>query len=209
VALCQDGVVVAMHRGGTMQQQAASINTTIADVLAAAGSTLNMVQAIAVCAGPGSYTGLRIGMATAKGLCYALDKKLLLVNKLELLAGQAHALHGCAYAQYVAIIKARDNEYFVSAYDADFSNTVAPQLLLTDQLHDILQELESVCYSTSATEIVPIAQNGSDKMLILPGEIDEKYWAKQAEASYMRNEYDSIFSAAPVYMKNVYFHNKQ
>lgn len=209
IALSKDGVICAMQRGGTMQQQAATINTSVAQVLEDSGCTFQSLHAVAVCAGPGSYTGLRIGMATAKGLCYALDIKLLSVNKLALLATQAHALQAGQFAHYVAIIKARDNEYFISGFDAGLHNNLPPQLMLGEPLKNTLQELESVCCITDVQEIIKEHSGNPEKCLFLSGKIDENQWAKQAESSYICQKYDSIFSAAPIYMKNVYFHNNK
>jgi tRNA threonylcarbamoyladenosine biosynthesis protein TsaB len=58
-----------------------------------AGIVLKEIKAVAVSAGPGSYTGLRIGASTAKGLCYALDIPLIAIGSLELLAYQGNAFN--------------------------------------------------------------------------------------------------------------------
>lgn len=65
---------------------AENLNVFIESVMKSAGKELKELDAIAVSEGPGSYTGLRIGASTAKGLCYALDKPLLAINSLKSLA---------------------------------------------------------------------------------------------------------------------------
>jgi tRNA threonylcarbamoyladenosine biosynthesis protein TsaB len=68
---------------------AENLNVFIQDVMQHAGKKLKELDAIAVSEGPGSYTGLRIGASTAKGLCYALDIPLIAVNSLQSLAALA------------------------------------------------------------------------------------------------------------------------
>ena len=72
----------------TERTSSAMLTTLISDVVRHAGHDLNQLDAIAVAKGPGSYTGLRIGVSTAKGLCFALDKPLIAINTLEAMAAQ-------------------------------------------------------------------------------------------------------------------------
>lgn len=82
VALGGDGQLLVLRESYQPHSHARLLTTLIDECLQAAGSTLSDLDAIAISKGPGSFTGLRIGAATAKGLCYSLDKPLISVNTL-------------------------------------------------------------------------------------------------------------------------------
>src|ERR1700754_3350165 len=86
VALANQGKILAVKQLNERNVHAEVITLFIQDVLNEAGVKYEEVQAIAVSCGPGSYTGLRIGVSTAKGLCYALDKPLIAVETLVAMA---------------------------------------------------------------------------------------------------------------------------
>lgn len=90
VGLLVDGVPRAARQAQVTAHSDALL-LLVRDVLAEAGLGLGELTAIACGAGPGSFTGLRIGLATAKGLCFALDRPLLLVPSLQALAARAPA----------------------------------------------------------------------------------------------------------------------
>ncbi len=90
----------AIHDGGRLlgvaevhigQSHAAKLAVLIDGLQDQTGVALGQLNAIGITSGPGSYTGLRIGTSTAKGLCYALNIPLLAVNTLELMASQVMA----------------------------------------------------------------------------------------------------------------------
>ncbi|WPU96788.1 tRNA (adenosine(37)-N6)-threonylcarbamoyltransferase complex dimerization subunit type 1 TsaB [Mucilaginibacter sabulilitoris] len=86
VALAIDGTVAAFKQVNERNIHAEVITLFIDELLNTAGLTYNDLDAIAVSCGPGSYTGLRIGVSTAKGLCFALDKPLIAIETLEAMA---------------------------------------------------------------------------------------------------------------------------
>ncbi len=91
VALHQDGLLLGCYELFTERTSAAMLTTLVRDVVTQAGCELTQLDAIAVAKGPGSYTGLRIAVSTAKGLCFALDKPLLAINTLQAMATQVQA----------------------------------------------------------------------------------------------------------------------
>lgn len=89
VALSKNGEVLAVKQMDQRNIHAEVITLYIGELLAATGTKYIDLDAIAVSSGPGSYTGLRIGISTAKGLCYALDKPLIAIETLEAMANGA------------------------------------------------------------------------------------------------------------------------
>ncbi len=101
----------------------------VEEVLKDAGKSKRELAAIAVSEGPGSYTGLRIGLSTAKGLCYALDIPLIAINTLDamgLLVDGANELL-CA-----PMIDARRMEVYTALYDAQNHRVLAPCSMIID-----------------------------------------------------------------------------
>ncbi len=88
VALYQSGKLLALSELFTEKSHSGLLTVLCEQVVSQAGFSLNQLDAIAVAKGPGSYTGLRIGVSTAKGFCFALDKPLISVNSLEAMAYQ-------------------------------------------------------------------------------------------------------------------------
>lgn len=89
VALARDGALVAERiNTGDRRSHAERLNLLVAEVLEASGHSLKDVDAFAVGMGPGSYTGLRIGLSAAKGWCFALNKPLIGFGTLEALAAE-------------------------------------------------------------------------------------------------------------------------
>lgn len=87
------------------------------------------IDAIAVSKGPGSYTGLRIGVSAAKGLCFSLDKPLISIDTLESLAHQLTIDSGCI----VPMLDARRMEVYASVYDKDHKQVRAIEAQILDE----------------------------------------------------------------------------
>lgn len=94
---------------------AEKLHVFIAEILEEAGITFADLSAIAVSKGPGSYTGLRIGVSAAKGLCYALDIPLIAIDTLHTLAQQVKVENGLI----IPMIDARRMEVYSAVFDAN------------------------------------------------------------------------------------------
>ncbi|MCW3086815.1 MAG: TsaB protein required for threonylcarbamoyladenosine ((6)A) formation in tRNA, partial [Sediminibacterium sp.] len=89
VCISRRGDVLEMVASSEQKNHASFVQPAIQALLRATGLELSEMAAIAVTAGPGSYTGLRVGLASAKGICYVLGKPLIMVNTLEVMAQAA------------------------------------------------------------------------------------------------------------------------
>jgi tRNA threonylcarbamoyladenosine biosynthesis protein TsaB len=173
-------------------------------VLNAANISLGDINAFVVCAGPGSYTGLRIGMATAKGYCYALDKPLIADNRLTLLAYHAHRLNG-GYSQYIALLKAREKEYFIAVYDHMFNCTLQPMHISEQQLAMIERKNKSYIITDVDEHIIKALEmeNLHVDNNVMP---DLESWVFYGFGRYNCNVSVNLSAAEPFYLKQVYTH---
>lgn len=118
VALHHQGTLLGCYELFTERTSSAMLTTLLSDVVRQAGYELKQIDAIAVARGPGSYTGLRIGISTAKGLCFALDKPLLAINTLAAMTEQIRAYFP-ADTLLCPMLDARRMEVYCALYDTD------------------------------------------------------------------------------------------
>ena len=112
-ALCRGEQVIAECRLNVKNVHSEKLTRLISDLTAGANVGLEAVDGIAVSIGPGSFTGLRIGLSVAKGLAFALDHPLVPVSTLEALAAQAPLLEGTV----CAVVASRRNEIFAAVFE--------------------------------------------------------------------------------------------
>jgi tRNA threonylcarbamoyladenosine biosynthesis protein TsaB len=148
VCLSDNATVLAREQSNDQKNHATFIQPAIKKTLSASKYTLLEIDAVAVTAGPGSYTGLRVGLATAKGLCYALNKPLILINTLEIMAmasieetdsqlktgnlttGEAGRKPETSNCLFCPMIDARRMEVFTAVYDGNLQPLVQPAAVI-------------------------------------------------------------------------------
>jgi tRNA threonylcarbamoyladenosine biosynthesis protein TsaB len=202
VGLVRDGQLLHALVHEDRQSQAAVINPMIEQLFKDAGVQLSELSAIAVCSGPGSYTGLRIGLAAAKGLAFGLEKPLILQHKLELIAQQFIQMNH-AFWHYVVLITARENEFFYACYDADMNIVHQPIHADTEKLKAQINLLSphSLCIVGDEQ-----AQQIFGKEVKLQNEVQLSYWAEWATKSLANEEFADIAFSEPFYMKEVFIY---
>ena len=133
VALAGDDGILAFREINEGYAHSENITVFIEETLNEAGIKMADLAAVAVSSGPGSYTGLRIGVSTAKGICFALDKPLISVGTLDGMAsGFATTRDVTKGAFLVPMIDARRMEVYCSVYDAGMSEVEPPQAKIID-----------------------------------------------------------------------------
>lgn len=123
VALARDGVVLALCEEESEQNiHAEKLNVFIAQVMAEAECDLRKLDAVAVGIGPGSYTGSRIGLSAAKGLCFALDRPIIGISTLNTLCERAKEMGATSMDStdtFNPMVDARRMEVFAQPFDSE------------------------------------------------------------------------------------------
>jgi tRNA threonylcarbamoyladenosine biosynthesis protein TsaB len=203
IAISGDGALLASKTNTDTRNQAAVINIMINEVIDQVGIALADLSTVVVCAGPGSYTGLRIGMATAKALCYVLDKPLVLHNKLTLLAKQ-QLDKAPGYDLYMPLLKAREREYFIAVYDNAFNCIVAPQHIMESRMADLVDKNKTILIAGDADENAIKNLIINNIHIITAAEIDINAWAVFSHTVSKCNENVNLSTAEPFYLKPAY-----
>lgn len=133
VSLARDGETVSARISATLNDHMTVLSTEISTLCSDAGVSLQQLDAIAISAGPGSYTGLRIGVSTAKGICHAINKPLIAVNTLKaMIEGVKQRYAGKDYL-YCPLIDARRMEVYMMVGNSNNET-------ITDQQAYIIEE---------------------------------------------------------------------
>jgi len=155
-ALSLDGKTIALKEAHGSSEHSALLTLFIEAVTKEAGISLKDVDAIAVSKGPGSYTGLRIGVSVAKGLCYALEKPLISVSTLMALALSAQYDYQQIMNEGILLcpmIDARRMEVFSALYNQELREIKPADAVILD---------ENTFYEYSTSQIA-IFGNGAAK----------------------------------------------
>ena len=138
VSLAKEGTVIGLKEDNNLSySHAERLHVYIDEVLKTANVSKNQLSAIAISKGPGSYTGLRIGVSAAKGLCYALSLPLISIPTLEALAHQVENPNGVV----VAMLDARRLEVYSAIYDSNFqeTRTTEAEIITSESYRELLE----------------------------------------------------------------------
>jgi len=132
-SVSKNGEVLALRELDNGFTHAENLHIFIDSVLKEAGIRPTELNSIAVSKGPGSYTGLRIGASTAKGMAYALNIPLISVDTLQIMASQAQLMQNEQAAMYCGMIDARRMEVYAAIYDQELRPVRATEALIVTE----------------------------------------------------------------------------
>ncbi len=153
VCLSKNGVVIACLETTDQKSHSSFIQPAIDTLCKQTGISLSSIDAIAISIGPGSYTGLRVGMATAKGIAYALGKPLIGINTLQIIAAAAKQKYPNHHSAICALLDARRMEVFTGIYAHSLEPiTPSTALILDPQTFENELANEAILFVGDGTE---------------------------------------------------------
>lgn len=202
ICLSKDGELIHFFENEKQRDHAAWLQPGIHKLLTEANIQLSELQAVAVSNGPGSYTGLRIGLSSAKGLCYALNIPLIAISTLDMMAAAAIKEEADLFCP---MIDARRMEVYTAMYNKESARVVEPQALILNEesFIDILE-----------TNTILFFGNGSMKYKSLAARKNAMFKDIKTDAKSLINisynrfrikNFDSLAYTQPLYIKE--FHS--
>jgi tRNA threonylcarbamoyladenosine biosynthesis protein TsaB len=169
VCLALDGIVTCIEESNTRNNHATALHVMIDRLMVNQKHAYEDLDAIAVSMGPGSYTGLRIGVAAAKGFCFALDKPLIAINTLQAMTcsflDHNPDLKDKKEALFCPMIDARRMEVYTALFDSNltFVNHTSAMIANEDSFENLLKKNPIYFFGDGAQKVSRIIhhQNAS------------------------------------------------
>ena len=203
VVLADNGVVIAEKTSEPIRDHASSLAVFIDEILKENNIKPAALKAIAVSKGPGSYTGLRIGVSTAKGLCYALNIPLIAIATTQSMANQYYLQHKNYSGCVVPLLDARRMEVYGAVYNQQLQ-----------EVHPIAAEiLHNESFSFQSEVNYKLIGSGAAKSISffeskLNVTIDEHFsvsaigLVEPAFKAYQENTFEDVAYFEPFYLKD-------
>lgn len=201
VCLAKDDQALQLAINNNQKGHATWLHPAIKQLMSNEGLNMNSLQAVAVTIGPGSYTGLRVGLSTAKGLCYALNIPLITINTLEMMA---YAIKDKEADLFCPLIDARRMEVFMAIYNKNLSPLVEPKaIIIVPGIFDSFLSSNKILFSgTGSNKIKTVIQH--------PNAIFTDTVANAANMCHLSAEYfarkkfSNLAYTEPFYVKEFY-----
>ncbi len=200
VSIVKESITLSLREDNSKSySHAERLHTFISEVLLDAGVSKNEVDAVAVSKGPGSYTGLRIGVSAAKGLCFALDIPLISIDTLQPLALQVNEQEGVI----IPLLDARRMEVYTAVFNTSFSKIEETQALILDEnsFSDYLNE-GKVFFIGNGNEKFQAICNHPNAVFINDKLPSANQMGGLANDKYKKSDIENVAYFEPYYLKD-------
>ena len=204
VALCRDGEVIALRESIVHNSHSALITLFVEEVMKEGGYHLHDLDAIAVSKGPGSYTGLRIGVSTAKGFCFALDKPLLAIETLEGAAVYQSLTNPLCKDNVllVPMIDARRMEVYTALFDAHGNRlTDTSADIVTATYFDNYPDRQILLFGDGAAKFTELFLENPLITILEDRNFSATYLSPIAEERFKNKQFENLAYFEPFYLK--------
>lgn len=208
VCLSRDGIVLAMAENTEQKEHASWLHPAVKQVMEQAGYRLQDLQAVAVTAGPGSYTGLRVGMAAAKGFCYALDIPFIAEDTLRVMAFAAREQWPDA-GLLCPMIDARRMEVFTALFRNDLTQLLPSTAMVIDanSFSDWLRDHQVSFFGEGSDKCKPIILAPSARFVNVTYNVG--FLGIVSFLRYLQGEFTGVAYSEPAYTKEFYTHTRK
>lgn len=207
VSIAQNDTVVAVERNNNPREHGSFLHCAIEKVCLRAGIKYSNLNVIGVTHGPGSYTGIRVGLSAAKGLGYSLNIPLILCSTLKGLAATAVDMLQGKDVIYTPLIHARQAEYYAGFYDKSVNNLRADSLIdVTKNTLDIGSERKQFIFGIGLEEYYRLSGNAPEYKVL---DIEESSFARIVHEQFQEGILTDALSAVPLYLKDAYVKGNQ
>ena len=205
VSLAEDGELLALKEHDTPNySHSEQLHVFIQEVLKMAGIKLTDVSAVAVSKGPGSYTGLRIGVSAAKGLCFSLDVPLISISTLKSMAQQANAPD-----VLIPLLDARRMEVYSAVFDNEFHQIreTKAEIIDTDSFSEYAKSGRTLLLGNGAEKCKPVLDhpNFTFDTMVVPS---AREMAVLSHEKYRAGEFEDVAYFEPYYLKDFILQKK-
>lgn len=203
VTIAKDGEILMEYINDIQKDHAAFIHVATEKI--AKEIPLKNIDAIAVTVGPGSYTGLRVGLAAAKGFAYTLQKPLITIGTLEAMAHTAHSkLQENANYYLCPLIDARRMEVFTAIYCNDLKEITPPHALILNEnsFEEILKKEKCYFLGDGMQKCREIIKNKN--AYFLESYLEPEYISKISSEKFFYSNFSNTMIVVPLYTKEFY-----
>lgn len=208
VAISRNGELLSVKETSVKNAHSSVLTSFIEEVCRMAGIPFPEIDAVAVSEGPGSYTGLRIGVAAAKGLCYALEKPLIAIPTLKALASGMRNSIAPADGQlpdplFCPMIDARRMEVFLAVYDSNMDEMVELRAEIIDEnsFSGLLTEHAVYYAGDGAAKCKPILEHKQNARFLDDFHVSARYIFPLAEEKFRSAGFENLAYFEPRYLK--------
>ena len=202
VSLTKNGDLISIKENNDEKySHSTKLHSFINEVISDSKITINELSAIAVSKGPGSYTGLRIGVAAAKGLCFSLDIPLISVSTLLILSKQIKISSGLI----LPVLDARRNEVYSAIYDANYKlvKKESPKLIDSKSFENFSNDNQLYFIGSGQQKCRELIQSNNN--LIFHNKETLPSSKEMADISYQKfisSDFEDLAYFEPAYLKN-------
>ncbi len=208
VGLVKDGELVSLRESDAGRDHAKKVGVFVDELLSQTGIAPDEIEAVAVGMGPGSYTGLRIGVSFAKGLCYGLGKPLIAINSLEALTQVAREDYEAGIvdvenwdsARLCPMVDARRMEVYAQVFDTAGRalNEVSAEIITEQSFAEFRNGGNFVIFGSGAAKCMDTL-TGAMLIDVVPS---VRGMAQLAECAFAEGDFVDTAYFEPFYLKD-------
>ena len=190
----------------SQKDHASWLHPAINTLMQECGFPISSLEAVAVSAGPGSYTGLRVGMATAKGICYVLNIPLITVNTLQMMAA---ASQNSSQSLLCPMIDARRMEVFTAVYDRNLNEILPSSNIILDEksFSDLLEHHQVLFFGNGSIKFKSLVKHENADFKTI--ESTAENMVKLSATKFGNQNFSDLAYSEPFYGKDFHSFVKQ